>query len=87
MATTIRSSLVKTRKPHRCWECKKTFPTGTQMASDVIADEGRIDNVYTCQDCQRYINENSSDWTIDTWESLAISGLGYWKDKVWYPLE
>lgn len=52
MSIEIRNKKVTTRKPHRCFGCGRTFPTGTQMDFSVFVDDG-IFNCYLCKSCQK----------------------------------
>lgn len=43
---------VITRKKHRCNACLRTFPAGTKMNVQTVANEGTIYNWYACQTCE-----------------------------------
>lgn len=47
----LTQKLVKTRKPHICFGCGRTFPIGTRMEFSTIADSGTVDNSYLCETC------------------------------------
>ena len=46
---------VKTRKPHRCFGCQKTYPAGTEMTHAAYADGGSVDGCYWCETCVEYM--------------------------------
>lgn len=43
----LTQKLVKTRKPHTCFGCGRTFPASTRMEFSTIADGGTVDNSYS----------------------------------------
>ena len=56
MADILRWKDVKTRKPHKCWGCYKTYPAGTEMVSAAYADGGSVHGCYWCETCVEYMN-------------------------------
>lgn len=51
----LRYHFVKTRKPHVCFGCGRSFETGSQMVSACTADTGYIDSFYFCETCDKII--------------------------------
>lgn len=51
MSTILRSKEVITRKSHKCFGCNRSFPKGTKMLSEGIADAGTVFNCYLCPTC------------------------------------
>ncbi|MDP2692797.1 MAG: hypothetical protein Q8O88_04125 [bacterium] len=49
--TQIYSKDVKTRKPHRCFACLRTFPEGTKMNYQTNVYDGDLYSLYTCETC------------------------------------
>lgn len=60
MIEVISVKQVKTRKPHQCWGCAKTFPVGSDLWC-CVNKEDVIVRSYWCQDCQEFV-ENDSDF-------------------------
>jgi len=54
----ISSKRVKIRKAHNCWGCTKIFTPPKEMDVVICADNGRIYNVYWCDNCQKILNED-----------------------------
>jgi len=57
----LTQKLVKTRKPHTCFGCGRTFPTGTSMEFSTIADGGTVNNSYLCGTCIDVVDQISSE--------------------------
>lgn len=45
----------KTRKPHRCWGCGKTYPSGSEMIHAAYTDGGQAYGCYWCTTCEEYM--------------------------------
>lgn len=52
MSKILDSRLVKTRKPHKCFGCDRTFPAGTIMELSTVADDTEFFSSYLCDTCQ-----------------------------------
>jgi hypothetical protein len=52
MIWTIRSGMVTTRKPHRCYDCGHVIPKGTRCWSETLED-GHIYGLWYHEDCRR----------------------------------
>ncbi len=74
---------VKTRKPHRCFGCMKTYPKGTMMVSATNVDGGDINSCYWCNVCQEYmrrffeLGDETGEGEIfendpENWEKIAL---------------
>lgn len=50
----MRESVVKTRKPHRCWGCLEIIPAGTRVWSETSAYDGTVGTIYMCDPCNAY---------------------------------
>lgn len=83
MQETLTNKWVKTRKPHKCYGCLKTFPVGTEMRLIVSVNTEGINSTYLCQHCDNH----SQNWTRDDWEATLPGNIGYWKNDQWYPEE
>jgi hypothetical protein len=53
----IRSGVVKTRKPHRCWGCTIEIPAGSLVDSQTFEDMGTITTAYFCDTCSEMLSE------------------------------
>lgn len=51
--------IVKTRKPHECFACNRTFKKGSEMERQVNVDGGEIYQLYSCKTCQILMSEFS----------------------------
>lgn len=58
MSDILRWNEVKTRKPHRCWGCAKTYEPGTLMVSAAYADSGSVSGCYWCKTCLEYMDRH-----------------------------
>ena len=58
MSDILRWQTVKTRKPHRCWGCGKSYPARTEMISAAYADGGTVFGCYWCETCEEYIHQH-----------------------------
>ena len=58
MVELIHTKEVKTRKPHRCFACSELFPAGTKMLLTTNKNEGDIYNLYTCKECEEFMNKH-----------------------------
>jgi len=50
---TLSAKIVKTRKVHTCWGCRKTIPLGTPTMTVTTADGGMISTVRWCCLCDK----------------------------------
>jgi hypothetical protein len=57
----LTQKLVKTRKPHTCFGCGRTFPAGTSMEFSTVADGGTVNNSYLCETCVDVVDQISSE--------------------------
>lgn len=71
--------IVKIRKPHHCWGCKKLFNPGESLELCKTSDGGEITNTYWCESCQEKISQ------FEQWELEDGFGYGelieHWRDK------
>jgi hypothetical protein len=58
MSDVLLNKIVKTRKEHSCWGCKRKFPKGTMMNLIKNAGEGIVFNSYWCEICDKYLQDN-----------------------------
>ena len=51
----------RTRKPHKCWGCLETIPSGSSAL--YVAEYGgrEINDAYYCEKCDRFLTEHP-DW-------------------------
>lgn len=70
----ISTAKVKIRKPHKCWGCTRTSPTGTVMERNTYAESDRISSSYWCTDCQEYITNNPDGDYMDE-DGIEFGGL------------
>lgn len=54
----LSSKLVKTRKPHKCTGCGRTFPAESSMFRVATADSGTAFTDYVCTTCSIVMHEN-----------------------------
>ena len=55
---TLRDIIInKTRKPHKCFGCRRTIEAGNRMGYVVVADAGTVYGDYFCDTCKLYYNE------------------------------
>ena len=54
MCNIIDRRIVKTRKPHRCFGCHSTIPASANAERSTNVDDGRIYNIYLCEDCMEF---------------------------------
>lgn len=57
MSQILRSKIVVTKAPHKCWGCTQEYPAGTRMEFSVCIDTGKVFNSYYCPTCLKYINK------------------------------
>ena len=49
---TLRDTIInKTRKPHKCFGCRRTIDAGNRMGYVVVADAGTVYGDYFCGTC------------------------------------
>ena len=65
MSERIRSQIVTTRKPHRCFGCCKTIPTGSPAERDVCRSDDIMYTIYLCEDCIAFEKTLPADYWID----------------------
>jgi hypothetical protein len=53
-ATFLREKLVVTRKPHRCWGCRKLLPRATVCLASTNVADGEAYTIYVCRECNEY---------------------------------
>lgn len=67
----------RTRKPHRCFDCREIIPAGTEVAFFTGAFDGAAYTLYMHQDCQEAA-WHWRDLVEETWpEAFLISDEGY----------
>ncbi|MBE3039691.1 MAG: hypothetical protein IMZ62_12885 [Chloroflexi bacterium] len=66
---------VKTRKPHKCWGCRRQYPAGATLTVCVQADGGTILRTYWCPVCQSIISG------MDEYEQDDGFGYGELRDN------
>jgi len=57
----IESKMVTTRKPHKCWGCRREFPAGEKMKFVKCIDGGQITNVHWCEVCEKVTKNYDPD--------------------------
>lgn len=55
MSDILRWEERKTRKPHNCFGCGKTYPAGSEMVNAAYADGGSVSSDYLCHTCEEYM--------------------------------
>ena len=56
MSEILRWQERKTRKPHICYGCGKTYPASSKMVYSAYADGGTVQDCYWCKTCQEYMH-------------------------------
>ena len=69
----LRVKEVKTRKTRRCFGCLEIFPPDTKMMMRTNVGDGRIYDIYICEDCKDFMTEND-DLCLDPWEDCYHEG-------------
>lgn len=57
MSKILDSRLVKTRKPHKCFGCDRTFPAGTIMELSTVVDVDKLFGSYLCDVCLEIVSD------------------------------
>ncbi len=65
MSKLIRRQTVTTRKPHRCFGCCTTIPSGSQAERDTCKSDYIIYTIYLCKDCIAFEKTLPADYWID----------------------
>jgi hypothetical protein len=78
----LRTAVVLTRKPHRCFGCTKLFPRNSILERNVFADCNTIASDYLCQDCSYELDS----WQPEDQEVCLRGDVGYWKNGRWFPV-
>ena len=47
-------TVLKTRRPHRCFGCGRRIPKGTRAETVRVANDGTVSTTYTCLDCSEF---------------------------------
>lgn len=55
MNTTLTCKVVTTRKPHRCFCCRRVFPKGTDMQYWSNVCDGDFGSGYNCATCEELL--------------------------------
>jgi len=84
MTDFLTDKTVKTRKPHRCWGCGRTFPAGTELTLIEAVDFGDWYSSYWCPVCERvmFINGENEGFSFgelrnnDLWEKTRADMEG-----------
>ena len=71
----IRDTIVKTRKPHKCWGCTVDLAVGSYVWASTSVDEGFIATVYWCSGCGEVIREMAA------WEKEDGFSFGELKNR------
>lgn len=58
MSKILCSKTRKTRKPHMCFGCAKTYPAGTVMDYTSYVDGGSVSSCYWCGICKEYVRRH-----------------------------
>ena len=65
MSELIRRQTVTTRKPHQCFGCCTTIPSGSQAERDTCKSDYFIYTIYLCEDCITFEKTLPTDYWID----------------------
>jgi hypothetical protein len=72
----LRSSLVKTKKQHKCFACCRKFQPGTKMIYWVSKFEGDFAYGYTCLTCNQIIKmDKDSECFMEGYTTEYYDGL------------
>jgi len=81
---TLEHGVVKTRKPHECQGCRRTFPAGVEMVSTVGMWEGdppgRAHRCIVCEDFirdARLLEESEDELPAENWAASPEYRDGY----------
>jgi hypothetical protein len=72
--------MVKTKKPHLCFSCLKSFPENTAMISWAGMYMGDFNSGYTCLTCDEIIDLSVKNGIID-WQENAVE-FGYVNEMI-----
>ena len=50
--STLFDKIVKTKKPHQCFMCKRVIESGHYMRTVTIAEDGNVYRNYSCGTCE-----------------------------------
>lgn len=76
----LASETVKTRKPHMCNGCRKTYDAGVNMLRQSIADCGTVYRVYCCNVCQEVMIRTMEPGDEYSDGDLYDGDREYWED-------
>lgn len=71
----LNDKIIKTRKPHQCFACGRSFATGTIMRSQTHTYDG-IQTVYNCETCGVLMNEFNGHF-LDSDQNIYPAGCVY----------
>ena len=69
----LRNSMVKARKPWKCFGCSRTRPAGETRRVVVVADVGSVVESQWCATCREWMAQ-STDHDDEWWEGEIIEG-------------
>lgn len=72
MATTLKYTLVKIRKPHYCDACLRKFKVNTQMFYFFVVDNGDSNTGYVCDTCDKILKHFQKHDNCFEWEHGEI---------------
>lgn len=72
--------IVKIRKPHSCYGCRKKFDPGTEMTYSAGKVDGLFSSTYMCANCE----EATKGFTGEDWESVMPGEIGHWQGEAYF---
>lgn len=86
----LSEKIVKTKKPHFCFACSRSFPAGSEMKHQSNIFDGDFGSIYVCATCQKLMDK-ASDYLYDDFEMVypedcvneALSTVGYKTPEEW----
>lgn len=53
--TILKVKSIKSKVPHKCSGCLRTFPEDTKMIYEAVASNGTVNSIYICNSCHNVI--------------------------------
>ena len=86
----LSEKIVKTRKPHFCFACLRSFSVGTEMHYQANIFDGDFGSIYICETCHKLIDKAHDD-LYDDFDQVypencvgeALSTVGYKTPEEW----
>jgi hypothetical protein len=86
----LSEKIVKTKKPHFCFACSRSFPAGSTMKYQANIFDGDFGSLYVCETCQELMDK-ANDYLWDDFEMSypencvgeALSIVGYKTPEEW----